>query len=521
MVLLLAAAGYGGWWTYEGIQETRQVEAATAARLTRAKALLREADEHYVDGEFDEAAAAFERVIAEHREFRAQAEVARAGLALATAQRAADAGRLDEAMRSVAEVDTAYDPYLRYAKALEGELHRRQQMAGGFEEADRLIAAGDLPGAEAALERYRGQTLIGAERDRMRKLREALAARGVQAQLDAELARAVEQEAAGDLAGAEATLAAAQERFGGGAVSDRLAAVRERREVAALLQAIDDAQAMGDPAEMIEPLERAIEKTGDAQLKQRLATARSEVALAEGVAAYRAGDRPAARAAFLRSLSFADNPQAAGWLTRLEGQSALASRIAAGDQALAAGRYEAAVEQYEAASRDAEEAPPDLVEKLRAARVKLHTSRGEELVRRGDPAAAKAQFEQALAVDPDAPGVAAAMMDLDVRLQAHELIDEGDAAVEAGRFTEASAAYREARALVAAAPQHGQLRERVELRLRDAERDQLLAQAAGFIGMGELDSAEAALRTASKYGRTEASDTLWQRVREAREGGVR
>lgn len=516
VLLLLAGAGYGGWWTYEGMQERQRIAAADAARQTQAKVLLREADEHYVDGEFDEAAAGFERVLAEYEKYPVQVDVARAGLSLSNAQRAAEAGRLMEAMASVQSVDTKYDPYLRYAKALEAELRRRSEMAGGFDEADRLIAVGDLPGAEAALESYRGKTLIGLERDRMRALRETLAARGVQQRLDAELNKASQQEAAGDLTAAEATLAAAQEAFGGGAVSDRLATVRERREVAALLQAADDAEGAGDPAGAIEPLERAIERTGDAKLKARLATARSQVALAEGAAAYRDGDRPAARAAFLRSLSYADNAQARGWLARLEGQSTLASRIAAGDQALAAGRYEAAVQQYEAAASDADDAPADLQNKLGRARVKLYTSRGEELVRRGDPVAAKEAFEQALEVDEDAPGVAEAMLDLDIRLRAHELIDAGDAALRTSNFAAASTAYRAARELVADAPQHQQLRERVELRLRDTQRDQLLAQAAGYLGTGEIDSAEAALRTAAKYGETAASKQLWERVEAAR-----
>lgn len=220
-------------------------------------------------------------------------------------------------------------------------------------------------------------------------------------------------------------------------------------------EAYDTAIAEGDEAvrtgrlgEAVDALQMALALRPDEELEARIARLDARRLAMEAAALFDAGEFDAAEIRVAAALDKDPNNVDA---LRLQKQIAVKTELATierrGDAALAAGNLVDAITAYEEGLALA----PDyqgLVEKLNRLRVRRQLDLARAAINNGDPAQAEARLKDAQLIDPENPDVATLLGTLDTQRRYRELISQANEAKAIPDFGRASRLYRQAKQLV-------------------------------------------------------------------------
>jgi tRNA A-37 threonylcarbamoyl transferase component Bud32/tetratricopeptide (TPR) repeat protein len=502
LVVLMLGAAVGGYV----ILDKQAREAAARERQADAVTdLIETANRQYQAGDFAAAVASLEEAQRVGPIDQDQADHVQAGLLLAGARVAMDAGDLAEAREKLEKLDRFNRPdiYSRdmiYAQI--DEIDRRQSFREELAEIETLIDAGQFNEARQRLEAYRGVVLREEETRALGELGSRMSA-GVN---QAATAQAIDEARAmarqGQLAKAIQSLQRAQRRLGAPAIGEELEALRLRSRVADLEATASAADNAGDEAAAIAAYQKLQELSPTDAYESALNRLRARQAVTEGKRLLEQDNQAGAESAFVRALGYHDNAEARGYLARLETEADQRSLLLAADQAMAAGDYGAAVRQYgEALKLGADESAR---QKLTDARVKQEMARGDQALAAGDLERAKSAYRNALSLDPQTPGAEAGLEKIKTRQQYASELARGDRLRAEGKYADAKRAYKRTAEIMDT--------DEVQQRLDDTEYEQLLTQGKAYIELEQWSAARASLRNAATIRPTQEVKALLEQI---------
>ena len=496
---VLLIAGLAGF-----VIHNTNTQRAIAAQRAAGMEVLAAADTLYRDGDFAEARDAYAALQSAWPGNNPIHRGSTAGLAFTNTKLALQAGQLGAARDALAELDAMGHVEPDRVRELRDEVDRYERVSDALATAN--VAVGD--------------DRIGEARDAIDGLREvaltedeALAVQNVWMQIEgvlqrrrlgvilAEAERLRERE--GDDA-AIAYLAEEQDRWVSPELRARLDEWSRERDRADALEIARRAEAEGDIAAAVLSYNQALRLGPDEKLAAEVAGLQSETALSEGRALFEAGDEEGALVAFTRARSFADTPEARGWLARLDASRQKQTLVDAGDAALARGEYALAVTQYEMAAKLEDTSDPGLRGKLADARVMGLVEQARVRFDAGRYEEAMALFERARRLSPESSTVRQGRDQLRQAMLLREALAEGDAALAAADYAGAREAYLKAKAIEDGAQVAG--------RLDDLEYAHLLAQARSYRAAMHWEAAEAVLTTALQMRDTQAGRELMRAI---------
>ncbi len=501
-LVLLSAAGVGGSYLYQQMQTS----AAQARHIARGRDLLQDARAAYVKADFTQAAERYEAFLAAYPKLAAADPTASAGLALSRAQVALMAGENDRAAQLLDGFTSPVGEQREDARVILDELEQRSSFQSDALAVAEQIEAAQFTQARDLLNGFSGRTLTPAEEARVQELRSTLADQQFQASLNSELARARAVREEGDLDRAIAELEGINARFGGERVRSLLMEVTRQRDLAAVMARADEAQEAGNLDLALIELGRAGEM-GVTGLEERIGRIKSDQAFAQGEAAFEAGRKSEALAAFVRATGYADNPKASGYINMIGAEQATRQAERAGDTAFADREYAAAAKHYEAALAGGDS--DALERKIRSAKARMHLQRAESLVAAGDYDNARAAYADARLADPSVD-IQPEIARLDARREYDRLKALGDQARDASHLGDADRAYRAAREVIRATPRGvpGEPLAEINALLEDVEYAKWLALARAQIEAEQFPQAAATISTAAEIRNSQMLEDL-------------
>ena len=502
VLVLLGGVAAGGLY----LRQNMQASAARDAYLAEAEAALAAADTSYQSHDYAAAVEQYQRFIEDYPDIAQSRPTAAAGLALAGARQALSTGSDAEAQAWIADFTSPSGPQREDLRLIQDEIADRQGFATSTAAIAESIAAGRLTQAEEALNDFTGRTLTDPEGERIQELRSTLADQRTQTQLEGELAEATALREAGDLDAAITRLDQIHTRFGGERVRSLLIEATRERDLAAVMQAIADAEAEDDYDAAIRGLARA-QAMGVAGLEERTGRIKSEQAFAQGRRLHDAGREDEALSAFVRATGYADHPEARGYIQMISQDLATQEAERAGDAAFASREFAAAAKHYEAAlvGEDNE----GLRQKIRTSKAQMHLARAESLVNAARYDDARVAYADARAADPGVD-IQPELALLDARNEYDRLKALGDEARQASHFGDADRYYRQARQVIRDTSRDvpGEPTPEITALLQDVEYAKWLALARAQIEARQFTEAAATIRTASQIRHTEQLETL-------------
>jgi len=497
LIAVIAASCTG---IYLALDKQAKEEAAVAAVVGKAVALLQTGDAKYLEGEFAEALAAFteaskldQQMLEPRQRDRIEAGMLLNAARLALAED--DLPRAREGLEKLDRMNPPNNPIYPHdtVQDLRDEVERRQNVARDIAAIGTLIDEGKLPQAQAALADYRGRLLRDEEAAALGALSLRISAGKSQAYADQALATAADLAQTGDLAKAIRSLEAALKQHSTPAMQDQLDAYKLQQRVTGLRQRAEKADASDGFANAIDAYNQLQALVPEDAYEAALNDLKARRAVSQGRALLDDGDSIGAKAKFVEALGFADNAEARGYLARLESAADWQALVAAGDKAFGDSDYAAAARHYSEALRlDADD---KLRGKLTRARVHQELAKAEQAFAAGDMDRAKAAYSAAMALDADAPGAAEGLKTIDARERYDAEIDRGDKLRGEGRFALARAAYTRAQQIIDT-PEARQ-------RLDDTEYEALLGQAKAYIELEQWSAAHASLVAAGRVNPTD------------------
>jgi tetratricopeptide (TPR) repeat protein len=495
MVVVVAGAAMSvvGWRGQQ--QDAAQVQA---------EHLIEQARDAYRGAAYGEALVKYEEVAAAWPGDSSLGRWGRAGALLAKGRLAMAEGRYEAAAEALKGAKAVGVLDAAMIDGLLGEIGRRTDFDVAMRKIEQTIAAQQFGPAREQLQQWIPLTLSDDEEAQLKAVSEKLEDQQTQWERQQLLEQAQELVKQDRREEAIAMLAASLRQSmnrGAQELYDELVAERN----------YEQAIARGDMAEEEGELAAAIGAYREAQaikpddaMAEKLAELQAEAAIAEGRRLLEAGDAASAEAAFARALGYHDHPQAKEILGQLTSSSQAAAFVRAGDEAMAGGDFDAAVAQFEHAL---EAGPDELVEaRLVDAQVRWRLKEAATAFEAGELERVTALLEEARALGPEHPEVAAVADELAVRSDYQRLLREGDAARDGSDFGAAKRFYGEARRILDT-PE-------VRARLDHAEYDHLIAQARSYMAMAEFASARALLLTAAQIRQTEQVQKLLSEVQQ-------
>ena len=465
--------------------------------LARAEAL-------YYDGDFAEARDAYASLASAWPGNNPIHRGSTAGLAFVEIKLALRAGRVDTAREALAKLVAMGHVEPDRVRDLRDEVDRYEQVSDALRVADEAIEAERIGEARDAVDGLRDFALTEDEADAVQGVWMRIEGTLQRRRLDAVLAEAERvREQEGDDA-AIAYLTAEQERWVSPDLRARLDEWSGQRDRAAALERARAAEAAGDVGAAVLAYSEALRLGTDDELAARVALLKSDAALARGRALFEAGDEEGALVAFTRARSFADTPEARGWLARLGASRQKQTLVDAGDAAFARGEFALAVTQYDMAAQLDDLADPVLQGKLGDAQVMDLVQQARGFFDSEQYGVAMRIFEQARRLDPESSAVRQGLDRLRAAMRLREALAKGDAALSAGDYAAAREAYLRAQAIEDGA--------QVASRLDDLEYAHLLAQARSYRAALQWDAAEAVLKTALQVRDTETGRELMRAI---------
>jgi hypothetical protein len=201
--------------------------------------------------------------------------------------------------------------------------------------------------------------------------------------------------------------------------------------------------------------------------------------------------------------------------------SEAARQAESGDRLFAGQRFDAALQRYAGAVDSLERLEADRTERLAAA-----LAAGRRALEADQGAAAQAQFERALLIEPNHAEARRLLGRAQVRAQVSDRLQRGREAEDAGELEAARQAYRAAVGLDAQHQTAARALERVELQLEAQAFRQAMGNALAALDAGRLDEARKALERAQSLKPADnavrdARDRLEQATRRGRLEGLR
>ncbi len=502
LIVLILGSAVMGYLILD--KQAREAEARRQQTQTVA-ALIDTANEQYRSGDDAGAIASLQEARRVGPINQDQTDRVQAGLLLAGARVAMQAGDLAEAHEKLEQLDRMNRPdiYSRdtiYAQI--DEVARREAFADDLVAIGELIEAGDFNAARQRLDAYRGVVLRDEETVMLGEMATRMSAGVNQASMQRAIDAARALADRGDFADAIASLERLQQRLDTPALGDELEVLRLRQRVADLEATAAAAEAAGDHAAGIAAYQNLQALSPTDAYESALDRMRARQAVAEGKRLLDQGDRSGAEAAFVRALGYHDIAEARGYLARLETEADQRSLLQAAEQAFNAGDYSAAVRQYgEALRMGADETAR---QKLTQARVKQEMAKGDQAWSAGDLERAKLAYQTALSLDAQAPGAAEGLSKIERKLQYEAELARGDQLRAEGKFAEAKRAYTRTAQIM----DTDEVRERFD----DTEYEQLLTQGKAYLALEQWSAARASLRNAATIRPTDEIKQLLEQI---------
>lgn len=461
-------------------------------RQAQARQLLTEAEESYQQARYDEALELYAQIAADWGSHTNLGRAAQAGVLLSRGRLYLEEKDYESARRDLAQL-AQMDVFDRdRVHRLLDEAEQRSEFAQAMARIDHDIEQAQFAEARRQLRDWRGVTLTSEEELRLNELAarmEDQRAQHERNQLLREIDRLVNR---GERDAAIETLDDALERIPDVYLQTRYDELVARRNYEDLVARARAAEAAGDLQEAVELLTRAQQFDERESVTAELNELRGRAALERGLRLLDEGRAAEAEQNLLRSLRYADNPEARQALERVESTVRRQAFVADGDDAFEAGDYEAAIVQY----RNALD-----IDRDDAVQRKLHRARLHQLLTQTHSAIDERELEAAgefldelediNAIDADREAVDQARQTLELHQRYHEHLAAGDAARAESDFGRAKRQYRAARDLI----ETDEVRERLE----EAEYADAIAKARAHLEMREYDYARAWLNTAARH----------------------
>lgn len=466
-------------------------------RTAEAQQLLQEARDAYLGDNLVQARNRYQFLLDEYGQSVDPQYVreGQAGLMLVNTKLHLDAGRLAEASQSIETLQQLKLRDVALIHELEKEVEARQMFRDQMEQITQALDAGRLGDARVRLDAFRNAQLSEQEAAQVEQMRERLQGQLTQRETDRQLKRVDAAIAAGNREQAMQQLRQLAQTASDPRIDQKLGQLQQSAKLEKLMAQARNAQEAGNLTEAIVAYRQALQLRPSEQVEQTIVQLQLADVLGRAQQKLEAGDVASARMLYLQATDLdPDNAEAKRQLSRMDLSDRKADRVKAGDIALHSEQYDTAIRHYEAALELNEDA--DVETKLQTARLRRTLEQARQAREAGRLEDAAQFYTQALDMDPSLTLAQTALSEIATRQQYERLVAQGDRYRRQSKYSEASAAYRDARDVLAT--------EEIQNRIDDLEFEQLISRTRGLIATKRYEAAGHMLRTAAERPRADA-----------------